>query len=61
MPQAGFNPLKRSATQVLKLSQHSTSKALQLDYSITYFHWNILTLAGFEPGTSLAPSKYVTN
>ena len=32
MAQAGFNPPKQSATQVLKLSRRSTSKPPRLDY-----------------------------
>ena len=37
MPQAGFDPLKQSAAQVLKLSWCSTSKPPQLDWKVLYF------------------------
>ena len=37
MPQAGFDPLKQSATRVLKLSRRSTSKPPQLDFNIALF------------------------
>ena len=49
MPQAGFDPPKQIAAQVLKLSRCSTSKPPRLDFR-KFVHTN-LPQGGFELGS----------
>ena len=51
-----YNCLSACTSALMFIFSYSNS-----NNSVTYFHWKVLPLPGFEPGTLLVPSRYATN